>query len=51
VPFASPEDFLRVMDAAYAAGVGIIWDFSKHRPIVNDVINSVEMRLRVALGG
>ena len=28
VPFASAEDFIAVMDAAHAVGVGIIWDFS-----------------------
>ena len=29
VPYANATDFVGVMDAAYAAGVGIIWDFSK----------------------
>ena len=28
VPFAGAEDFIAVMDAAHAVGVGIIWDFS-----------------------
>ena len=27
VPYANATDFVHVMDAAHAAGVGIIWDF------------------------